>query len=136
MGIRSCFPVRARQKIREGGAIEPEKMFKPICSGTKLWNRDCYPREWQSSMLIKGGSYQLPIYTATANPTIWVDLRDNEKRLLRWYPASGVLVLVAADNALRGVKIYDKSGLSRDMFKAKVYNDLAYATRYGISTTF
>jgi hypothetical protein len=65
-------------------------------------------------------------------PMVWVDLRDkNQQGLLRWYPESSGFVLVASDNVLQGLNIYDKAGHDQDNVKAKVIDTLAYATRNG-----
>ncbi len=65
-------------------------------------------------------------------PMVWVDLKDkNQQGLLRWYPALSAIVLVASDNALQGLNIYDKAGQDQDKVKAKVIDTLAYATRSG-----
>ncbi|KAJ2906918.1 uncharacterized protein MKZ38_009781 [Zalerion maritima] len=65
-------------------------------------------------------------------PIVWVDLRDkNQQDLLRWYPASSAFVLVASDNALQGLNIYDTTGQDQDTIKVKVVDILAFATRSG-----
>ncbi|KAF8921961.1 hypothetical protein CPB85DRAFT_1427313 [Mucidula mucida] len=64
-----------------------------------------------------------------------VDLRrENKEGLLRWHPPSAAWVLLGPDGALRGLRIYDRSGLGEDEFKTKVLDALAFSTRFGEGT--